>query len=380
MSAARTAAKIDRAKMERPHCPVGIADMPSETIWMILGHLANLGSVVNCCAALGRSPGDFIISAAATRPKPFLERGAPVEFVRALARARGSLIPASWLDAAVVGGRLDVIAWLHGVADIDRMCGVDADTWPTVSGARRKQFRSSAQRLLKSAIKAGNTNALEWLLGFYAAPRFAANPLVDRGMIDRLCEWTISFGRNTLEIVDALHRRHPSARCGCRRRFADAAIRADRADVLAWMCASQCGAQLDFDDASRIYDAIHDAIDAKACRVIAWLADRTCRLDIVERLLCEILMLHGTQSQRDAIDIVVRAGLYWPCVQWLCPWLLCAFFDIHDDPRQHPFDLRAPPFLRHTATLLWLVFMSVLVFCLPAVGSCAIGMLIARRY
>lgn len=372
MSAARITGKIDKAKMQRPHCPTGIADMPAEIIWVIIGCLTNLRSVIDCCVALGRSPGDFIISAAATRPKPFLERGAPVEFVRALARARVSVIPASWLDAAVVGGRLDVIAWLHDVADIDRMCGIDAHTWPTVSRARRKQFRRHAQRLLKLVISAGNTNVLKWLLDFYAAPRFAVSPLVDRDMIAYLCEQAVSSGRNTLEIVDALHRRRPSARCGCHQRFADAAIRADRADVLAWMCESQCAAQLDFDDTWRIYDAIHDAIDAKACRVIAWLADRTCRLDIVERLLCEILMLPGTRWQRDAIGIVVRAGLCWSCVVWLCPWVLGVIFDIHGDPRGHPFDARVPSALRLVATLAWLVFVSVFVLVImPALGSWA---------
>lgn len=352
-----------------------LVDLPLEIVWVILGHLTNLRDAVDCCIALGRLPDDFIISAGTTRPRPFLERGAPIEFVRALARAHGPIVPASWLDAAVVGGRRDVVAWTHDAADIGRMCDVGADTWPTVPSARRRQFRKHAQRLLKLAISKGNISVLDWLLDFYAAPRFAANPLVDQDMITYLCEQSISFGHDTLEIVIALHRRHPRAQCACHRRVADAAVRADRADVLAWMSASNCAARLDFDDTSRgydsVYDAIHDAIDAKACSVIAWLGDRTCRLDIVERLLCEVLILHGTQSQRDAIAIVWRTGLYWSCLVWLCPWLLGVIFGIRGDPRGHPFDHQAPLPLRFAATVAWLVFTSVSAFSLPLLGSWA---------
>lgn len=349
-----------------------ITDMPHEIVYMILGHLASLRHVIDCCIALGRSPDDAVMSRATSRPLSFLEQGAPVEFVRGLVRACGSTVPAPWLDAAVLGGRRDTIAWLHGVADIDRMCGVDIDAWPTLPHTRQKKFCAHARRLLKMAAYKGHMEALEWLLDFYDAPRFAARPVIDRDVVSCLCGWTVtSSSRAAVEIVDMLHRRfYGKERCTCPQRIAYAAARADRADVIEWMYAAGCAARPDPAEPVHTHHMIHAAIDAKACSVVRWLSNHTLRSPIVERLLCEILMPHTPQSRREAIDVARRAGLVGFCLVGFWPCLNGIAAGVHGNPRGHPFVRMAVLSLALVCHSICVVlFGFLLLFCIPAMSA-----------
>ncbi|AVK76730.1 hypothetical protein pmac_cds_42 [Pandoravirus macleodensis] len=349
---------------------MGIADMPDEIVFMILGCMMNLRDVIISCIALCRSPTALMLSRAMSRPIPFLERGAPIEFVRALARTHGSIVPASWLNAAVLGGRKDVIAWLHDVADIDRMHDVDIDTWPTLPQARRKQFRKQAWRLLKMAASRGHADALEWLLDFYDAPRFAAKPVIDHYTVGCLCEWAATSSSSAVvEIIDMLHcRLDGKEQCRCPQRVAHAAVRADRVDVIEWMYVKGCAARPDPTQSCQMRNMVHMAIDAKAHSVIRWLSDRTSRAPIIERLLCEILMPHTSQSRDEAIDMVKRSGLSWSCLVWFWPCLTDIAAAVHGNPHGHPF-VRAVLFsLAYVLVSARIILVGLLLFSVPAVG------------
>nr|UDO47262.1 hypothetical protein [Pandoravirus massiliensis] len=95
-------------------------------------------------------------------------------------------------------------------------------------------------------------------------------PLIDRNIIVYLCEWAIRFsGSATLEILDMLHCRfYGGGRCRCPLRLAYAAARADRIDIIAWMCATNCAARPDTNTSSEMNVMIDVAINAKACSVV----------------------------------------------------------------------------------------------------------------
>lgn len=365
--ATRTADKTTSGEIKSPHCGMSLADMPSEIVYMILAHIRQVRRVINCCIALGRLPDDVVLARAVSGPEPFLQRGAPIEFVHALARGRGSIVPASWLEAAVLGGRRDVVAWLHGVADIDRMEGVTMDTWPTIPHARRKQFGVRAQRLLNMAAIRGHVDAFKWLLDFYDAPRFALKPLVDQNATDSLCRYAIASGGAAIELIDTLHRRfYAQQKCQCSPRLARAAARADRVDILDWMYVARCAARPI--GHVEMNDLVSVAIDGRAHSMLRWLAGRASRSRIVECLLSEILMPHTPQSRDEAIDTVKRAGLFWSCLMWFCPCLAGIAAGAHGNPQGHMF-VRATIFaLAYVQTIFGIILMGLFLFSMPVLG------------
>ncbi|AGO85212.1 hypothetical protein psal_cds_1026 [Pandoravirus salinus] len=310
-------------------CGPSLGDMPAEMIDLVVACLPRVRDIVAFYTALCRHPTHALVGRALADPRPFLHRGAPLDFVQALADGRGLPVPFCWLKAAVVGGRRDVVAWLHGVADgVDRLEDVDVFARTPVSSRRRKRAIGQPRCLMASACARGHVHVLRWLLDVYSAPRFAAMPICDQSTVDYLCDQTLASEGHTVAIIDALHRHCLRAPCACPWYSGYVALRADRADVLAWMCDSGCMARLDPDDPETASDMIQDAVDAGSASVIRWMGPRAnCRL-MAECIAWDVLASGRPQARRRAVDLVVRAGLFWPCMAWACPAVLLVGFRV----------------------------------------------------
>ncbi|AVK76639.1 hypothetical protein pneo_cds_1032 [Pandoravirus neocaledonia] len=300
-----------------------LSDMPAEIVDLIVAYLSRVRDVVAFSAALCRRMTHALIGRALADPRPFLRRGAPLDFVQMLVRAHGPPVPFWWLKAAVVGERQDIVAWLHGVADgVDRLEDTGAAACPRVSSRRRKRVIGQARCLMASACARGHVDVLRWLLDAYGAAHFAAMPICDQSTVDYLCAQTLASKDHTAAIIDTLHRHCLRAPCACPWYLGYVALKADRADVLAWMCDSGCRARLDPDDPETASDMVHAAVDAGAASVIRWMGARVNRWEITEGLAWDILVSGRPQARRRAVDLVVRAGLFWPCAVWACPAVL----------------------------------------------------------
>lgn len=304
-----------------------LGDMPAEIVDLIVAHLFYVCDAANCYIALGQWPAYVLVKRALAMPEPSLCRGAPLAIAQALADGRASPAPFSWVDAAALGGRRDVVAWLHGVADVDRLDGVDATAWADTPRRRRRRVLAQARCLMETAAGGGHVDVLEWLLDFYAAPRFASKPLFNQGMLSHLYERALGSRDRAVEVLTALHRYIPRGQCACPRRLAHVALQADRADVLAWMCDWNCAARLDPNDPRKAAAMGDMAADARAASVILWVGARADRRRIVERIIHNAVALGTPQACPDSADLIIRAGLVWPSVALSCSALCTSALD-----------------------------------------------------
>lgn len=280
--------------------------MPAEIVDAVALHLTRARDVVSCYVALGQSPMRALTKRALVNPVAFLAAGAPLRITQTLLdRPRpGVAVPFDWIEAAVYGGRLDVITTVWTQGGVDTAAGFFQVDWGQVGRGRWRRLFGQARCLLEAAVCGrGGADIVRHVLDVYDAPRFDERPLLNEGLFARLCRCAIKYGPDAIAVLTALHERRPEGRCACTAKVTCTAVRTNRADVLAWMCDSGCAARPRLDDRHQATALAVTAANARAPSVVAWVgarADRHCVLQAIFDM--------DTAPEED-LGIIMRGGL-----------------------------------------------------------------------
>lgn len=269
---------------------------------------------MSCQVALGGDATYAISRRALARPAAFLAAGAPMHVVRAMLRctlesdtrsASSSPVPLSWLDAAVRGDRPDVLAHMHSMASVDHAHDITAESWTTVGRARWRRLYGEARGLLMEASSGGRLHSLVWLLGFYAAPRFAApRPLYNQALMSALCAGAAATGRDAAKMLAALHDHMPRRLCSCHMSMAFTCLLLDRPDLVDWMEANGCAASTNIMMAGHRRSLLDSLISRRAARSLAWVAARSSQRSVIERML-DNPRQHNTREWRAEMALLI---------------------------------------------------------------------------
>ncbi|AGO82994.1 hypothetical protein pdul_cds_796 [Pandoravirus dulcis] len=283
-----------------------LGDMPAEIVDAIALHLARARDAASCYVALGQSPTRALTKRALADPVAFLAAGAPLDIARALLDCPHPAVPVpfDWIEAAVYGGRLDVITTVWTQAGVDTAADLGRVGWEQVGRGRWRRLFGQARCLLEAAVCGrGGADIVRHVLDVYDAPRFDKRPLLNEGLFACLCRRAIKYGPDAVAVLTALHERRAEGRCACTAKVACTAARTNRADVLAWMCDSGCAARPRLDDRNQATALAVTAANARAPSVVAWVGARADRDHVLQAIFGM-----DTAPEED-LGIIMRGGL-----------------------------------------------------------------------
>ncbi|AJF97223.1 hypothetical protein TW95_gp0489 [Pandoravirus inopinatum] len=313
-----------------------LPDVPREIIDVIISYLGRGRDVASCCTVLGESASYAMLRHMRTKPLAWVRAGAPLAVVEALLAkaAPCGWVSFGWVEAAACGGCLDVLVHLHTLANVDVAQGIGFNGWAYVWRERRRLIFERMRSLLKAAVVGrGGSDVIDYILNVYDAPRFRSRRLFNSGMLIRLSRHAINHRSDAVDVLEALHSHDKRGKCGCTKKLAYDAARADRPDVLAWMAEHGCCAIADavqttcrtvveyitrrghnglFTTTRRYtypwseeYDDIAlAAVRAKAASAVAWFGPKTDRRRIVDAV-CRL----DDSTCQDRINLIMGGSL-----------------------------------------------------------------------
>nr|UMO78447.1 hypothetical protein [Pandoravirus belohorizontensis] len=283
-----------------------LGDVPAEIVNAIALHLVRARDVASCYAALGQSPTRALTKRASVDSVAFLAAGAPLDIVQSLLDSPHHAVPVpfDWIEAAVYGGRLDVITVVWARGGVDTAADMSQVDWGQVGRGRWRRLFDQARCLLEAAVCGrGGADIVRHVLGVYGAPRFDRRPLLNEGLFAWMCRRAIKYSPDAVAVLIALHEHRPKGRCVCTAKVTCTAARADRADILAWMCDSGCAARPRIDDRNQATALAVTAANARAASVVAWVGARADRHRVLQAIL------DTDSAPEEDLGIIMRGGL-----------------------------------------------------------------------
>lgn len=302
---------------------VGLAALPPEIVWCILGHVSHPRDHLACVLASPLFKGEPLVDVVARWPgatvPALLRAGAPLALVKRVVASRRVRVRGALLVPAARGGRLDVVQWIHehsdppaqvnvGTCDFHYKDSVCAHGhWSRCcyeSGelARRRARHNEGQCALRyigvpieamyEAAHYGRLSVLDWLLTTrHATDLVSAHPiahgaqqtpsrhLMHIALVEALVVDAVSGPARSTGALAYLHAYGIGAlgpsdagTCRCAPRAGLAAARADRLDALQWMRDVKCDARLD--PAGRVgRSALCNAIRCGRVGMARWLVE-----------------------------------------------------------------------------------------------------------
>lgn len=283
-----------------------LGDMPAEIVDAIASHLARARDAASCYVALGQRPTHALTKRALADPVAFLAAGAPLDIVQAVLDRthHDAPVPFDWIEAAVYGGQLDVIGTVWTRAGVDTAADMSQVDWERVGRGRWRRLFGQAQCLLEAAVCGrGGADIVRRVLDAYDAPRFGKRPLLNEGLFARLCRCAIKYGPDAVAVLTVMHERRPKGRCACTAKVTCTATRANRADVLVWMCDSGCAARPRLDDRHQATALAVMAANARAPSVVAWVGARADRHRVLQAIFVR------DSAPEEDLGTIMRGGL-----------------------------------------------------------------------
>lgn len=283
--------------------------LPLELWAAIIEHLPRIGDVAALGIAVpGALPRPLVDEICARRmvraPNRLLAAGAPLPIVKRLLGHWETKVRVMSLRTAVVGGRLDVLAWLIG------LCNGGRDMSRTTSVFVRDGVRyrvgptcvdiQAIEYAVMRAVLVDRADMIAPLLDMFS--RYPNSRAKKRTFV-RMIKATVE--RAHLASIEALHkhaRRGVWRPCKCQREIGSHAVKHNKVDVLRWMHARRCAAT------PSPLRAVECALRHNATDALAWAASllRDPHWRIPSRYVTEAL---GRGNCADALARTCALGL-----------------------------------------------------------------------
>ncbi|WBR14849.1 hypothetical protein pkur_cds_675 [Pandoravirus kuranda] len=333
-----------------------LSRMPREIIDSIVSHLNSGCDVASLSTAIGQNASYWLFKHTRVRPLAWLRASAPIEVVKALLESdlpHSASLSFDWVEAAAAGGRLDVFMYLHALAGVDVAYQVRVYGWVCMKRKRRRPIFEKMRALLKAAVVGrGGSDIIGYILCLYDPPHFRSRRLFNSGILIRLSRHAINHRHDALDVLEALHSHDKRGKCGCTKKLACDAARADRPDILEWMVDYGCSATADAVQTTcltlvkrdpynkprsrfavvyrRTYpwstdwdDMALAAVRARATASLAWLAPRADRVRLIDTI-CRL----DDRSCRERIVLIMDGALARTALKLF----LSALFDLTGCP------------------------------------------------